>query len=122
MVWRRRRPGHRRNCRADFGVAVAAMREENSTGLAGLRRGRPGRPEPPRRPALAWRLRTRRIQPRTAGCEALRTADFPRDLLDVRPGDEAAVDEIELEDRLSLPDLLEGLGELERQAVVMRFF
>jgi RNA polymerase sigma-B factor len=32
------------------------------------------------------------------------------------------VDEIELEDRLSLPDLLEGLGELERQAVVMRFF
>jgi DNA-directed RNA polymerase specialized sigma24 family protein len=57
-----------------------------------------------------------------AGCEALRTADFPRDLLDVRPGDEAAVDEIELEDRLSLPDLLEGLGELERQAVVMRFF
>ena len=30
--------------------------------------------------------------------------------------------EVELEDRLSLPNLLEGLGELERQAVVMRFF
>jgi hypothetical protein len=42
MVGRRRRPGHRRNCRADFGVAVAAMRKENSTGLAGLRRGRQG--------------------------------------------------------------------------------
>jgi RNA polymerase sigma-B factor len=30
--------------------------------------------------------------------------------------------EVELEDRLSLPGLLDGLGELERQAVVMRYF
>ena len=34
----------------------------------------------------------------------------------------APAGEIELEDRLSLPDLLDGLGELERQAVVMRYF
>jgi hypothetical protein len=34
----------------------------------------------------------------------------------------APAGDIELEDRLALPDLLDGLGELERQAVVMRFF
>ncbi|HEV3495914.1 MAG TPA: sigma-70 family RNA polymerase sigma factor [Actinomycetes bacterium] len=34
----------------------------------------------------------------------------------------APASEIELEDRLSLPDLLDGLDELERQAVVLRFF
>jgi RNA polymerase sigma-B factor len=34
----------------------------------------------------------------------------------------APAGEVELEDRLSLPNLLKGLGELERQAVVMRFF
>jgi RNA polymerase sigma-B factor len=32
----------------------------------------------------------------------------------------APTGEIELEDRLSVPDLLEGLGELECQAVVMQ--
>jgi RNA polymerase sigma-B factor len=34
----------------------------------------------------------------------------------------ASAGEIEMEDRLSLPELLAGLGELERQAVVMGFF
>jgi RNA polymerase sigma-B factor len=65
--------------------------------------------------------------------EALEAIDTRRQLSLDQPIDEdgevsfgallpAPVGEIELEDRLSLPDLLDGLGELERQAVVMRFF
>jgi RNA polymerase sigma factor (sigma-70 family) len=66
--------------------------------------------------------------------------------LDVRPGDEQAVEQVEewfleyqrthdrelreriilaylgLADRLALPDLLDGLSDLERRAVVLRFF
>ena len=34
----------------------------------------------------------------------------------------APAGEIEVEDRLSLPELLHGLSELERQAVILRFF
>ena len=88
LVGRRRRPGHCRNYRADSGVAVAAMREENSTDLAGLRRDRPGRPGPSRRPARAWRPRTRWIQPRPAGCETLHAhlpAAAPGPAPDARP-------------------------------------
>ena len=65
--------------------------------------------------------------------EALEAIDTRRQLSLDQPIDEngevsfgallpAPAGEIELEDRLSLPDLLDGLDELERQAVVMRFF
>jgi RNA polymerase sigma-B factor len=65
--------------------------------------------------------------------EALEAIDTRRQLSLDQPIDEdgevcfgallpAPAGEVELEDRLSLPDLLDGLGELERQAVVMRFF
>jgi RNA polymerase sigma-B factor len=65
--------------------------------------------------------------------EALEAIDTRRQLSLDQPIDEdrevcfgallpAPTGEIELEDRLSVPDLLEGLGELECQAVVMRVF
>ena len=65
--------------------------------------------------------------------EALEAIDTRRQLSLDQPVDEhgevsfgtllpAPDGEVELEDRLSLPGLLDGLGELERQAVVMRFF
>jgi RNA polymerase sigma-B factor len=63
--------------------------------------------------------------------EALEAIDTRRQLSLDQPIDEdrevcfgallpAPTGEIELEDRLSVPDLLEGLGELECQAVVMQ--
>ena len=65
--------------------------------------------------------------------EALEAIDTRRELSLDQPIDEsgsisfgavlpAPASEIEVEDRLALPDLLNGLGELERQAVVMRYF
>jgi RNA polymerase sigma-B factor len=65
--------------------------------------------------------------------EALGAVDTRRELSLDQPIDEdgevcfgvllpAPAGEIELEDRFSLPHLLEGLSELERRAVVMRFF
>jgi RNA polymerase sigma-B factor len=64
--------------------------------------------------------------------EALGAVDTRRELSLDQPIDEdgevcfgvllpAPAGEVELEDRLSLPHLLDGLSELERQAVVMRF-
>jgi RNA polymerase sigma-B factor len=65
--------------------------------------------------------------------EALEAIDTRRELSLDQPIDEsgsisfgavlpAPAGEVEVEDRLALPDLLNGLGELERQAVVMRYF
>ena len=65
--------------------------------------------------------------------EALEAIDTRRQLSLDQPIDEdgttsfgallpAPAGEVELEDRLALPALLNGLAELERQAVVMRFF
>ena len=65
--------------------------------------------------------------------EALEAIDTRRQLSLDQPIDEsgtvsfgallpAPAGEIEVEDRLALPDLLDGLSDLERRAVVLRFF
>jgi RNA polymerase sigma-B factor len=63
--------------------------------------------------------------------EALEAIDTRRQLSLDQPVDQGSVSfgallaptgEIELEDRLSLPHLIDGLSELERQAVILRYF